>query len=161
MFRRRFAGVALRFVALAVIGGFAAACSKTTGTIDTLTTTSAISMAEASPTIAADPFVKRPDTGGAEADRLLDEDTMRLSVTTADLAKMGSTGLPWANAATGSTGTVTTITEREVSGQTCRAFTATREAYDGVTLYNGDICLDRRSGWWTRVLAPVGSAAAS
>lgn len=112
-------------------------------------------MAEPTPSIAVDPFAPERSGDPGETDRLIDEDTIRLAVTTADIGKLEGAALPWASAATGSSGTVTDIVQNEVAGQTCRQFSASRSAYDGVTLYRGEVCLDPRSGWWTRSLDPL------
>lgn len=113
-----------------------------------------IAITEPPRSAAADPFVNVDEAAGAERDRLLDEDTIRNAVTSADLGDE-TNGIPWANEATGSSGTITAVEQRKIAGQTCRSFKATREAYDGVSLYDGDICLDRRTGWWTRTLTPA------
>lgn len=147
----RRAAIAATFASLTVSG-----CAVGSNAIDNGLETSAISLAEPAPTLAADPFVTRDTNDGAETDRLLDEDTMRLAVTTANLDAKSADGIPWANAATGATGRITDVAQLEVEGQICRQFTATRQAYDGLSLYNGEVCLDRRSGWWTRSLTPVG-----
>ncbi len=130
-------------------------CAVGRNSIDDAALTGAISMADDTPSIATDPF--GPDRGmdASATDRLIDEDTIRLAVTTADLNALVGDQLPWASAATGSTGTISAISQTELSGQTCRTFEAVRRAYDGVSLYNGEVCLDPRSGWWTRALAPV------
>jgi len=116
----------------------------------------AIAIVDSSAAIASDPFNPIEDADGAERDRLLDEDTIRHAVTSADLQNLESGPLNWANQSTGSSGVITEIRQRKVAGQTCRSFAATRNAYNGVTLYQGDLCLDRRSGWWTRLLKPFG-----
>lgn len=146
-------------IACAAIG--MSGCSMTAGTIDTATRTSAISMADPTPSIAVDPFGPARSDDGGQTDRLIDEDTIRLSVTTADLDRLPVGGMPWASAATGSSGMVRDIRQQELAGQTCRTFAATRNAYDGVTLYRGEVCLDPRSGWWTRSMIPQGGAAQS
>lgn len=146
---RRYAMVA--FATLMVSG-----CAFGPGHVDRAIETSALSMAEPSPTIAADPFVERDPADGLATDRMLDEDTMRLAVTTADLGKPAIDGVPWANAVTGAKGDIRTITQVEIDGQLCRVFTATRRAYDGVSIYKGEVCLDRRNGWWTKSLEPLG-----
>jgi len=132
-------------------------CAVGGNAIDDAVTTNAISMAQPSPSIAVDPFAQGRSGDAGQTDRLIDEDTIRLAVTTADLKKLEGGVLPWASAATGSSGTVTDIRQSEIAGQTCRRFAATRNAYDGVSLYEGEVCLDPRSGWWTRSLAPHGA----
>ncbi|RKF06815.1 hypothetical protein DEM25_009190 [Oceaniradius stylonematis] len=140
-------------VALSALAG----CAVGGNPIDDAISTSAISLADPAPSIATDPFAPQRAGDPGDTDRLIDEDTIRLAVTTADLGKLNDGALPWASAATGSSGTITEISQGELAGQTCRRFSATRNAYDGVTLYRGEVCLDPRSGWWTRSLAPAGT----
>lgn len=123
--------------------------------------TGAISIADSTPSIAVDPFAQTAPSSQdpSTTDRLLDEDTIRLAVTAADLSKLSDQGLDWANQATGSSGVITNIEQRVEAGQTCRSFKATRNAYDGIVLYDGDICLDNGSGWWTRIMRPHGDDA--
>ena len=135
----------------------AAGCTITGNSIDNAFQTNAISMAEPSPSIAVDPFAAERGDDPGDTDRLIDEDTIRLSVTTANLDRLQDGQLPWASAATGSTGTVSDIRQSKIAGQICRAFNATRNAYDGVSLYQGEVCLDPRSGWWTRTMDRVGT----
>jgi len=131
-------------------------CAVNTSSIESALPSTAASLAEPAPTISADPFAPREGETGGETDRILDEDTLRLAVTTADLDASGANVVPWANAATGSSGRISAITQYQKDGQICRAFDATRQAYDGTFLYNGEVCLDRRSGWWTRKLEKAG-----
>ena len=147
---------AAALAALAVAG-----CSMSGGVLEDVATTSSISMAEPTPSIAVDPFAPRTGSDGGETDRLIDEDTIRLAVTTADLDRLDAGTLPWASAATGSSGAITGISQSVQAGQTCRSFTASRNAYDGATLYQGEVCLDPRSGWWTRAMAPFGTGSAA
>jgi hypothetical protein len=133
------------------------ACSMTGRDIDDAVV-GAIALTETTSIAAPNPFEERIDAEGAERDRLLDEDTIRNAVTSAGIDSIGADGLIWSNPSTGARGTITGLSQRKESGQICRSFSATRESYDGVTLYRGDLCLDRRTGWWTRMLKPAGSA---
>jgi len=145
------------FKAVAVIAAVTtlAGCSMTGRGLDE-TAVGAIAIVDDNATIASDPFRPAENAEGAARDRLLDEDTIRNAVTSANLNDHDG-AVQWANQSTGSKGTITGIRQRKVAGQVCRSFDATRESYDGVTLYQGDLCLDRRTGWWTRVLAPAGA----
>ena len=80
-------------------------------------------------------------------DVLSDEATVRNAVTSADLAKMGDTPLPWANAATGSAGVVSTIKEARDARRLCRDFTTTRHSYEGIAMFSGQACLTGRGDW--------------
>ncbi|MCR9123646.1 MAG: RT0821/Lpp0805 family surface protein [Phyllobacteriaceae bacterium] len=144
---------AVAVVALSALAG----CAVGGNPIDDAISTSAISLADPAPSIATDPFAPQRAGDPGDTDRLIDEDTIRLAVTTADLGKLDDGALPWASAATGSRGTISQISQSVLAGQTCRQFLATRNAYDGVTLYEGEVCLDPRSGWWTRSLSPAGT----
>lgn len=139
---------------LALLSG----CAMGTTSTESDLPTSAISIADSTPTIASNPFT--PELSASQnpstTDRLLDEDTIRLAVTTADLSKLPGNAISWANQATGSSGIISDVQQRVEAGQTCRSFKATRSAYDGVILYEGDVCLDGGSGWWTRMLRPFG-----
>lgn len=146
----------VRMLALASMFVALQGCSMTGKALES-STADVMAMTAAPSTVAPDPFTDVDDTEGAERDRLLDEDTIRSAVTSANLEET-SEALAWANEATGSSGEIRGISQRKVSGQTCRSFSATREAYDGVTLYRGELCLDRRTGWWTRSLAPANAA---
>lgn len=136
------------------IGLIVAGCSVTGQTIDETLRTSAISVADESPSIAPSPFEPAASEGPAMTDRLIDEDTIRLAVTTADLDRLPEGELPWASAATGSSGIISGISQYQQAGQICRIFRATRKAYDGHSAYQGEVCLDPRSGWWTRAMEP-------
>jgi surface antigen len=149
-----FRAAALGAAALAV-----QACSMTGKGLDDASVSAIAIVDDTTPVITNDPFNPVENAEGAERDRLLDEDTIRHAVTSADLGARKSGPLSWANQSTGSSGVITEIEQRKVAGQTCRSFSATRNAYDGVTLYKGDLCLDRRTGWWTRILKPLGLGA--
>lgn len=146
--KRGAGALALGILALALQG-----CSMSGRSLEK-STTELIAITETRSTIAPDPFADNDDADATERDRLRDEDTMRDAVTSANLETSGA--LAWANESTGSSGMINEIAQRKVAGQTCRTFSATRQSYDGVTLYQGDLCLDPRTGWWTRKLAPVG-----
>ncbi|WP_430736291.1 RT0821/Lpp0805 family surface protein [Rhizobium wenxiniae] len=78
---------------------------------------------------------------------LSDEATVRNAVTSADLAKMGNTPLPWANAATGSAGVVSVIQEDSAQGRICRAFKTTRHSYEGIAVFAGQTCMTGSGDW--------------
>jgi len=154
--KARAAAIGRAVIAAGVLTALAG-CAVGGNPIDDAISTNAISLADSAPSIATDPFGPQRSGDPGNTDRLIDEDTIRLAVTTADLGKLDDGALPWASAATGSSGTISQISQNELAGQTCRRFSATRNAYDGVTLYEGEVCLDPRSGWWTRSLAPAGA----
>lgn len=146
----RFAKAAAAIVAAATLAG----CSLTGKGLDEASV-GAIAIVDDSMLDARDPFKPTDDAEGAVRDRMLDEDTIRNAVTSADLKSRASEPLMWANQSTGSKGVISAMEQLKIAGQVCRRFDATRESYDGVTLYKGELCLDRRTGWWTRILAPA------
>lgn len=88
--------------------------------------------------------------GGAAAgdpEKLSDETTIRNAVTSVDAAEMKLAEIPWSNPGTGSRGAISAITEYRDQGTLCRRFTASRENYQGVGLYRGDVCL-HAAGFW-------------
>lgn len=113
-----------------------------------------VAVVETPNTALTDTMAALDDAEGSERDRLLDEDVIRNAVTSVDPGAIEGGTIPWANQATGSHGEISNVSQAKVQGQTCRNFNATRVAYNGISLYEGELCLDRRSGWWTRVLKP-------
>lgn len=78
---------------------------------------------------------------------LSDEATVRNAVTSADLTRLGSSSVPWANTATGSAGVVSSIREARNDGHICRDFTTTRHSYEGIARFNGQACLTGTGDW--------------
>lgn len=79
--------------------------------------------------------------GGKPEDALLsDQSTIRDAVSSADPEAFGEAGLAWANERTGSRGSVTTLVEVERRGLPCRRFVTSRESYDGIKRYTGEVC---------------------
>lgn len=86
-------------------------------------------------------------TAPVTADSVSDETTVRNAVTSADLHKLGSQPVPWANASTGSAGIIDTIVESNASGQICRQFRTTRHSYEGIANFFGKTCLIGQGEW--------------
>ncbi len=78
---------------------------------------------------------------------LSDEATVRNAVTSADIAKVGSNSVPWANTATGSAGVVSAIWEDNSGGHVCRAFKTTRHSYEGIAVFSGQACMTGSGDW--------------
>lgn len=76
-----------------------------------------------------------------------DQTTIGNAVSSADIKELGGQAVPWANAGTGSRGAITELVELKDGGLTCRRFSATRESFDGVALYKGELCLAGAGGW--------------
>jgi surface antigen len=89
----------------------------------------------------------RPD---ADPEKDGDAATIRNAVTSANLQALQGAGIPWANPATGSRGSIESVVEYREGRQLCRRFTASRESFEGVMLYRGDACLNGGAFWWMR-----------
>ncbi len=93
---------------------------------------------------AVDETIKTGSIGtvaGKPEDALLsDQSTIRDAVSSADPEALGEAGLAWANARTGSRGSVTTLVETTRRGLPCRRFVTSRESYDGIKRYTGEVC---------------------
>lgn len=93
---------------------------------------------------AVDETIRTASTGtaaGQPLDALLsDQSTIRDAVSSADPESLGETGLSWANGRTGSRGSVTALVETTRRGLPCRRFVTSRESYDGVKRYTGEVC---------------------
>lgn len=85
-----------------------------------------------------------------DQDRASDQATIRNAVSSADIEELGGQAIPWANAGTGSRGSITELAEFKESGRTCRRFTASRESFDGVALFKGEVCLAGAGAWRMR-----------
>ena len=98
-----------------------------------------------------------PPRQATQADSVVrsDEATIRNAVSSALVEEVGSTGLGWANAQTGSRGAIRDIREAQRDGFLCRSYTATRESFDGVALYRGETCLGSSRQWVTRAFDKV------
>ncbi|WP_258045398.1 RT0821/Lpp0805 family surface protein [Mesorhizobium sp. NBSH29] len=82
--------------------------------------------------------------------QLSDAATIRNAVSSADVELAGGQALAWANADTGSRGSITGLTEYRDGGSVCRRFQAMRESFDGVKLYRGDACQAAPGAWQMR-----------
>ena len=78
---------------------------------------------------------------GKSRSRPLDPDQQHIG-----LGRAGQS-VPWANAGTGSRGSITGLAELKDKGQTCRRFKASRESFDGVAMFEGELCLAGAGGW--------------
>ncbi len=102
-----------------------------------------------------------PEAGNAAAvadtEVSSDEMTVRNAVSSANLAELGDRPLAWANAGTGSQGAITAIKEFEYKSLRCRGFVASRESFDGVSLFSGEICLQGKGEWVMKKFEPLSS----
>lgn len=83
----------------------------------------------------------------ASNDQDSDQTTIGNAVSSADIKELGGQAVPWANAGTGSRGSITELVELKDGGLTCRSFAATRESFDGVAMYKGELCMAGAGGW--------------
>ncbi|WP_246665997.1 RT0821/Lpp0805 family surface protein [Aquamicrobium sp. LC103] len=79
--------------------------------------------------------------------RVSDETTIRNAVTSANIEAIAGGALSWANVETGSQGSIGQIIEMRDQGMLCRQFVASRESFDGVSLYAGRACLGPTKIW--------------
>jgi outer membrane surface antigen len=82
-----------------------------------------------------------------DSERDSDQTTIGNAVSSADIEQLGGQSVPWANAGTGSRGSITNLAELKDKGQTCRRFKASRESFDGVAMFQGELCLASAGGW--------------
>ncbi|WP_371836124.1 RT0821/Lpp0805 family surface protein [Ochrobactrum sp. Q0168] len=97
--------------------------------------------------------VKQP----AETDsgKLSDQSAVKNVVSALNFKQWGKKPVPWANPDTGSQGTITTIAESNKNDQLCREFETSREAFDGVSIYRGETCMQRGGQWTVTAFAPI------
>ena len=80
-------------------------------------------------------------------DSISDELTVRNAVSSADLTKLGTTPLPWANSSTGSAGVIRDVSETHEGPVLCRDFSTSRHSYDGIANFIGKTCLIGNGQW--------------
>ncbi len=80
-------------------------------------------------------------------DRVTDEITVRNAVSSADLAKVADSPIPWANASSGSAGVISRIEETREDSTICRNFTTTRHSYTGIANFSGRTCTLGNGDW--------------
>ncbi|MFQ0813973.1 hypothetical protein AVM02_12410 [Brucella anthropi] len=90
------------------------------------------------------------DTG-----KLSDQSAIKNVVSALNFTQWGKKPVPWANPDTGSQGTITTIAENNKNNQLCREFETSREAFDGVSIYRGETCMQRGGQWTVTSFAPI------
>ncbi|WP_062227487.1 RT0821/Lpp0805 family surface protein [Aureimonas frigidaquae] len=136
--RRVSFGVAPLAVAALCLGGCTLSGGGLEDMVDRSIVTNSIAPGAVPPTPAASPV--------ADPDRLSDGRTVRNAVSAASIAN-GVSPLPWANAETGASGTITAISERRDGPIVCRSFTTSRQRFDGVAMYDGEACSAGAGEW--------------
>ena len=101
-----------------------------------------------------DESIKTASTGAAagqlEDALITDQPTGRVAVSYAEPGALGEAGLAWANDHTGSRGSVTSLVEITRKGLPCRRFVTSRESYDGIKRYTGEVCRVFKDLWQVR-----------
>ena len=93
--------------------------------------------------------ISREPATASDSTRQSDEVIVRAAVSAAIVEEVND-GIGWANADTGSRGTINGISENRDTGFLCRRFTTTRESFEGVHLYQGEACLGPARMWMTK-----------
>lgn len=83
----------------------------------------------------------------ADSGMVADQATIRNAVSSADVETLAGKSIHWANSETGSRGSIGQIAEDKSGGQLCRRFNATRESFDGVSLFKGEACMVAAGMW--------------
>jgi hypothetical protein len=79
-----------------------------------------------------------------------DETTIRNAVSSANLDGVSNGRLTWANSQTGSRGEVFGVVEYMDETRLCRRFGVSRESFQGISLYRGEVCMSIAGEWWVR-----------
>ena len=135
--RRVFLWVSLKALPCAAAGLALAGCGAKGVTLDDIAIDRSIVTGSVSP---APPIRADPATSSDEA-------TIRNAVSSAIVEEIGVDGIGWANAYTGSRGTIRNVSETREGGVLCRSFTASRESFDGVHMFRGAACLGAARLW--------------
>lgn len=97
------------------------------------------------------PVDKSVSTGSVpsarSSDTISDEVTVRNAVSSADVQRIGSAPIAWANRSSGSAGVINNIAETHDNGTVCRDFTTTRHSYQGIAQFEGRTCLLQTGEW--------------
>lgn len=99
--------------------------------------------------------IKPSQPAETDTGKLSDQSAIRNIVSALDFTQWGKKPVPWANPDTGSQGTITTIAETRADDRLCRQFETSREAFDGVSIYRGETCMERGGNWTLTSFAPL------
>ena len=99
--------------------------------------------------------VKSVQQAETDTGKLSDQSTIKSVVSALNFTQWGKKPVPWANPDTGSQGTITTIAESSKNDRLCREFETSREAFDGVSIYRGETCMERGGQWTLTSFAPI------
>ncbi len=99
--------------------------------------------------------VKQTSPAETDTGKLSDQSAIKNVVSALNFAEWGKKPVPWANPDTGSQGSITTIAESSTNNRLCRRFETSREAFDGVSMYRGETCMERGGQWTVTSFAPI------
>lgn len=99
--------------------------------------------------------VKPAEPAETDTGTLSDRSAIKSVVSALDFTQWGKKPVPWANPDTGSQGTINTIAESRAGDRLCRKFETSREAFDGVSIYRGETCMERGGQWTLTSFAPM------
>ncbi|WP_374847274.1 RT0821/Lpp0805 family surface protein [Brucella thiophenivorans] len=99
--------------------------------------------------------IKTPQKAETDTGKLSDQSTIKGIVSALNFTQWGKKPVPWANPDTGSQGTITTVAETKANDTLCRQFETSREAFDGVSIYRGETCMERGGQWTLTSFAPL------
>lgn len=85
-----------------------------------------------------------------DAERVSDETTIRNAVSSANLDEVSGGRLAWANSQTGSRGEIFGVMQYMDETRLCRRFRVSRESFEGVSLFRGEVCMSMAGEWWVR-----------
>jgi 17 kDa outer membrane surface antigen len=96
-----------------------------------------------------------PDEGVVNTGEVSDANTIRNAISAVDLSRSSSLPFSWANRETGSSGTISKVSELNNDGVVCRKFETSRESYDGVSLFHGAACIGADGQWFMQEFAQI------
>ena len=99
--------------------------------------------------------IKTPHKDETDTGKLSDQSTIKGIVSALNFSQWGKKPVPWVNHDTGSQGMITTVGETKVNDTLCRQFETSREAFDGVSIYRGETCMERGGQWTLTSFAPL------
>ncbi|EFM56467.1 MULTISPECIES: RT0821/Lpp0805 family surface protein [Brucella] len=99
--------------------------------------------------------VQQAEPAETDTGKLSDQSAIKNVVSALNFTQWGKKPVPWANPDTGSQGTITTIAESSTNNKLCRQFETSREAFDGVSIYRGETCMERGGQWTVTAFAPI------
>lgn len=91
----------------------------------------------------------------AKGDDQSDQITIRNAVSAVDVESLGGGSVPWANPQTGARGAISNLVEEKEGRSLCRRFTTSRERFDGVGVYKGEVCMVAPGAWAVQAFQPL------